>query len=139
MTTVVSGGVKTFLLNHGQVKHLTAIFIPSPMKADVKKCTNNCTIALFPHENKILMRNFKKQLKSYIGYETPMEQTGLRKGHRAREQIASVSESWTAQGSTTKLSNCFIYYTKDFDSVQHLKMWNSMRSVGIPKHLAVLI
>ena len=50
-----------------------------------------------------------------------MEQTALRKGHGAREQIASVSESWTAQGSTTKLSNCFIYYTKDFDSVQHLK------------------
>jgi hypothetical protein len=67
-----------------------------------------------------------------------MEEAGLRKGRGARDQITNVSESWTAQGTTTKISNCFIEYTKDFDSVQHLKMWNSIRSVGIPKHLTVL-
>jgi hypothetical protein len=68
-----------------------------------------------------------------------MEQAGLRKGHGAREQIGNVSESWTVQRSTTKMSICFIDYTKDFDSVQYLKMWNSIRSVGITKHLTVLI
>jgi hypothetical protein len=31
-----------------------------------------------------------------------MEQAGLREGCGAREQIASVSESWRVQGSTTK-------------------------------------
>ena len=84
MTTVVSGGVETFLLNHGQVKHLTAIFIPPPMKADVKKCTKNCTIAQFPNANKILLRIIHKQLDSYVRYETPVEQAALRKGHMAR-------------------------------------------------------
>jgi hypothetical protein len=103
MTTAVPGGVKIFLLNHGQVKHLTYIFIPSPKKGDVTKCTNNCTIALFPHAIKILLRIIRKQLESYIGYETPMEQAGVREGRGAREQIASVSESWTAQGSTTEM------------------------------------
>jgi hypothetical protein len=68
-----------------------------------------------------------------------MEQTGLRKGREAWEQIANVNESWTAQGSSTIMSNCLVEYTKDFDSVQHIKMWNSIRSVGIPKHLTVLI
>jgi len=68
-----------------------------------------------------------------------MEQAGLRKGLGAREQIASVSESWTRQGSTRKMSNCFIYYTKDSDSVQQLKMLNRIRSVEITKHLTVLI
>jgi hypothetical protein len=43
------------------------------------------------------------------------------------------------QGSTTKRSICFLDYTKVFDSVQHWTMWNSTRSVGIHKHLAVLI
>ena len=133
-----SGEVDTFLLNHGQVKHLTSIFIPSPKK-DVTKFTNNCTIALFPHENKILLRIIQKQLESCTEHETPIEPLGLRKGLGAREQIASVRESWTEQGSTTKMSNCFIDHTKDFDSVQHLKMWNSIRSVGIPKHLTALI
>jgi hypothetical protein len=118
---------------------ITSIFIPSPKKGDVTNCTNKCTIALFAHANKILLRIIQKQLEMYIGYEMPMEQTGLRKGHGAREQIANVNESWTAQGSTIKMSKCFIYYTKDFDSVQHLKMWDSIRSVGITKHLTVLI
>jgi hypothetical protein len=68
-----------------------------------------------------------------------MEQAGLRKGRGARDQTANVSESRTAQGSTTKMSICFIDYTKYFDSVQYLKMWNSIRSVGITKHWTVLI
>jgi len=144
MITADSGEFKKFLLTHGQVKYLTSIFIlmsifiPSPKK-DVTKCTNNCTIPLFPQANKILPRIIKKQLESHIGYETPMEQAGLKEGRGAREQIANVSESWTGQGSTTRMSNCFINYTKDCDSVQHLKIWNSIRSVGIPKHLTVLL
>jgi hypothetical protein len=54
-TTAVPGRVEIFLLNHGNVKHLTSIFIPSPKK-DVTKCKNNCTHAIFPHANKILLR-----------------------------------------------------------------------------------
>ena len=126
-------------MNHGQVKHLKSIFIPSTRKGDVTKGTKNCTIAIFPHVNKILLTIVQKQLESYNGYETRMEQAGLRKGRGAREDTASVNESWTAQGSTTKMSNCFIDYPKDFDSVQHLKMWNSIRSGGMLKHLPGLI
>jgi hypothetical protein len=37
MTAAVPGGVKIFLLNHGQVKHLTFIFISSTKKGDVTK------------------------------------------------------------------------------------------------------
>ena len=59
----------------------------------------------------------------------PMEQAGFRKGLEAREEIANVNESRTAQGSTTKMSNSFTDYTKNFDSVEHLKMWTSIRSV----------
>jgi hypothetical protein len=135
MTTVVQGGVKTFLMHHGQVKHLTSIFTPSTKKRDVTQCT----IALFLRANKILLIIIQKQLQTYIGYETAIEQAGLRKGRGGREQIVSVMETWTAQWSTTKMSNCFINYTKDFGSVQHLKMWKSIRSVGITKHLTVLI
>jgi len=65
MTTDVTGEVKTFLLSHGQVKHLMYIFVPSPKKGDVTKCTNNCTIALFPDANKILLRIIQKRLQMY--------------------------------------------------------------------------
>jgi hypothetical protein len=135
LTTTVPGWVKIFLLNHGEVKQLMSIFILSPNKRDVR----NCTIVIFPHVNKILLRIIKKQLELCIGPETPMEQAGLRKWREAVEQIANVSDSWRAQGSTTKMSICFIDYAKDFDNVQHFKMWNSIRSVEIIKLLTVLI
>jgi len=35
MTTAVIGGVKIFLLNHGQVKYLTPIFVPLPKEGDI--------------------------------------------------------------------------------------------------------
>jgi len=68
-----------------------------------------------------------------------MEQGGLREVCGARDQIANVIESWRAQGSTTRMSNCFIDYTKNFDSVLHIKIWKSIRKVGITKHLTVLV
>jgi RNA-binding protein YlmH len=34
---------------------------------------------------------------------------------------------------------CFIDYEKAFDSVEHSKMWNSMRNAGITVHLIGLI
>ena len=61
MTTALPGGVKIILLNHGQVKQLMYVFIPSAKKGDVTKCTNNCTIPLNPHANKIILSNFKKK------------------------------------------------------------------------------
>jgi len=67
-----------------------------------------------------------------------MEQGVLRERYGTNEKIPSVSEAWRVQGSTTKHQN-LIDYTKGFDSVQHLKMWNIIRGVGISKHLTVLI
>jgi hypothetical protein len=61
MTTVVPGGFNTFILNHVRVKYLTPVFVPSPKKGYITKCTNNCTIALFPHAKKILLRIIKKK------------------------------------------------------------------------------
>jgi hypothetical protein len=45
------------------------------MKGHVTKYTNNCTTAVFPHANKILLRIIQQQLESDTGHETPMEQT----------------------------------------------------------------
>jgi hypothetical protein len=101
MTTAGLAGIKIFLLNHGQVKHLRSIFVPSTKK-DVSKCTKNCTIVLFLHTNKILLRIRHKELELYIGHDTPKEQQGLSKGRGTREQIAIVSEPWTAQRAPQK-------------------------------------
>jgi hypothetical protein len=64
MNTALPGVVKILLLNHGQVKYLTPIFVTLPKKRDVTKCTNNCIIALFPHANKVLLRFIQIQLQA---------------------------------------------------------------------------
>jgi site-specific DNA-adenine methylase len=34
---------------------------------------------------------------------------------------------------------CSTHYSKAFDTVHHLKMWNNVKSMGTPDHLIVLI
>jgi len=84
MTTAVQGVVKIFILNHGLVKYLTPIFVPLPKIRYVTKCTINFIIVLFLHANTILLRFIQIQFESYIVYETPMDEAGLRKRRGAR-------------------------------------------------------
>ena len=38
-----------------------------------------------------------------------------------------------------KIYFCFIDYTKAFDCVDHNKLWNSLKEMGIPDHLTCLL
>jgi hypothetical protein len=109
-----------------------SLFIPLPKK-DVRGCSNNRTIALTPHASKILLRIIQKRLKPYIKLEMPVEQAGFRKGRGTRDQIATVR--WVLERTRERnkpVYLCFIDYAKAFDSVEHSKMWNSMRNMGYP-------
>jgi hypothetical protein len=81
MTTAVPVWVTIFLLNHGQVKHITPIFISSTKKGDFTKCTNNCNTALYPHANKILLCIIKKRRTKNMKQQWKMEDYGKDVGH----------------------------------------------------------
>ena len=38
-----------------------------------------------------------------------------------------------------KLYFCFIDYSKAFDCVDHARLWKTLKSMGIPEHLIVLM
>ena len=62
---------------------------------------------------------------------------GLRKGRGTKAQIASIS--WITEKAKEFQKNiCFIDYTKDFDCVDHNKMWKILE-MGIPDHLTCLL
>jgi hypothetical protein len=58
----------------------------------------------------------------------PMEHTGFRKGRETRDHTANVR--WVmkrAREHQKTVYLCSIDYSKAFDTVQHLKMWNKMK------------
>ena len=73
-------------------------------------------------------------------HEVPGVQAGFRKGRGTRDQIASIH--WIIKKAKEFQKNiyfCFIEYTKDFDCVNHNKMWKILKEMGKPDHLTCLL
>ena len=66
-------------------------------------------------------------------------QAGFRKGRGTRDQIANIC--WIFEKARELQKNiyfCFIDYAKVFDCVDHNKLWNILKEMGIPDHLTCL-
>ena len=75
-----------------------------------------------------------------MNWELPDVQAGFRKGRETRDQIANIC--WTIDKAREFQKNiylCFIDYTKDFDYVDHNKLWKTLKEMGIPDHLTCLL
>ena len=117
-----------------------SIFTPIPKKGNAKECSNYCTIALFSHASKIMLKILQAKLQQYINYELPDVQTGLRKGRGARDQIANIC--WITENTREFQKNiyfCFISYAKTFNCVDNNKLWKILQEMGIPDHLTCLL
>ena len=67
-------------------------------------------------------------------------QVGFRKGRETRDQIANIH--WIikkAREFQKKICFCFIDYTKAFDCVDHNKLWEILKEMGIPDHRTWLL
>ena len=61
-------------------------------------------------------------------------------GRTPRDQIASIH--WIIEKARKFWKNtyfCFIYYTKDFDCVDHSKLWKILQEIGISDHLTCML
>ena len=67
-------------------------------------------------------------------------QAGFRKGRRTRDQIANIH--WIMEKAREFQKNiyfCFIDYAKAVDCVDHNKLWEILKEMGIPDHLTCLL
>ena len=67
-------------------------------------------------------------------------QARFRKGRGIRDQIANIC--WMMEKAREFQKNMhffFIDYTKDLDCVDHNKLWNILKEIGIPDHLTCLL
>ena len=101
-----------------------SVFIPITKKGNAKECSNYSTIALISHASKVMLKILQARLQQYVNRELPDVQAGFRKGRGIRDQIANIR--WIIKKAREFQKNiyfCFNDYAKDFDCVDHKKMW----------------
>ena len=117
-----------------------SIYVSIYKKGDKKECENYRTIALISHASKILLRVLQKRLDAFLIPELPIEQAGFRRGRGTRDHISNLR--WlmeSARDNQRKLFMCFIDYKKAFDCVDHQRLWNTLKGMGVPEYLIVML
>ena len=71
-----------------------------------------------------MLKILQARLQQEVNHELPDIQAGFRQGRGTRDQIANIC--WIikkARGFQKNIYFCLIEYVKDFDSVDHNKLW----------------
>ena len=87
-----------------------------------------------------MIKILQVRLQEYVNRELPDVQAVFRKGRGIRNQIASIC--WIIEKPREFQKNmyfCFTDHAKAFDCVDHKKLWNILKEMGIPDHLTCLL
>ena len=83
-----------------------------------------------------MLKILQASLQQYVNSEPPDVQASFRKGRGTRDQNANIR--WIIKKARVFQKNiffCFIEFAKAFDCVDHNKLWNILKEMGIPDHL----
>src|SRR5574340_407263 len=101
------------------------------------KLTHNCTHLTRWYSNAQILQ---ARLQQYVNRELPDVQAGFRKGRGTRDQIANIHQIMEkAREFQKNIYFCFIDYAKVFDCVDHNKLWEILKEMGIPDRLICLL
>ena len=87
-----------------------------------------------------MLKVLQARLQQYMNRELPDVQAGLIEGGAIRDQIAN--NRWIMEKAREFQKNiyfCFTDYAKDFDCVDHNRLWKILKEMGIPDHLTCLL
>ena len=96
--------------------------------------------ALISHTSKVMLKILQARLQQSVNHELPDVQASFRKGRGTRDQIANIP--WIiekAREFQKDIYFCFIDYAKVFNCVDHNKLWQILKEMGIPDHLTCLL
>ena len=86
-----------------------------------------------------MFKILQARLQQYMNQELPDAQAGFRKGRGTKDQIANIC--WIIEKARELQKNiyfCLIDYTKDFNCMNHNKLWKILKDMGITDHLTCL-
>ena len=95
--------------------------------------------SLAAHASKVMLKILQARLQQYMNCELSDLQAGFRKGRGTRDQIANIC--WIIKKAREFQKNiyfCFTEYAKALDSVDHNKLWKTLKDMGIPDYLTCL-
>ena len=105
-----------------------------------KECTNYRTIALISHASKILLQILLNRMRKKIEMELPDEQAGFRQGRSTADMLVIIQvliEKVMGIGGQALIT--FIDYSKAFDSISHVQLFDIMLELGFPEHIVTLL
>ena len=87
-----------------------------------------------------MLKILQARLQQYVNRELPDVQAGFRKGKGTRDKIANIHcIIEKAREFQRNIYFFFIDYAKDFDCVDHNKLWKILQEMGIPDHLTYFL
>ena len=86
-----------------------------------------------------MLKILQVRLQQYVNWEIPGDEAGFRKGRGTRDQIADIHCTIKAREFQKNIYFCFIDYAKVFDCVNHNRLWEILKEVGIPDHLTCVL
>ena len=119
--------------------------LPSSQESSAKECVHRWTVALISRASEIMLKILDTRLQHYVNQELTDVQAEFRKGRGTRDQIGNIpwiiEKAREFQENKTKqnIYLCFIDYAKAFDCVDHNKLWEILKEMGIPDHLTCLL
>ena len=117
-----------------------AVFILIPKKGNAKECSNYRTTALIPHPSRVMLKILQARLQQFVDHELPMFKLVLEKVEEPGIKLPTSAGSWEKQESSRKTSiSTLLIYTKIFDYVDHKKLCQILKEMGIPDHLTCLL
>ena len=96
-------------------------------KGNAKEYSNYHTIVLISLASKVMLKILQARLQYYVNHELPDVQDSFRKGRGTRDHIANIHWIIKAREFQKNIYFCFIDYAKDFDYLDHHKLWKILR------------
>ena len=86
-----------------------------------------------------MLKILQARLQQYMNHELPDVQAEVRKGRGTKDQTGNILWIIEKAREFQKSIYCFIDYAKAFDCVDHNKLWEILKEMGIPDHLTCLL
>ena len=98
-------------------------------KGNDKEYSNYLTIVLISLASKVILKILQARLQQYVKCELLDIQDGFRKCRGTRDQIAKIC--WIIKKARK--------FQKAFDCMDHNKLWNILKQMGVPEHLTCFL